>query len=120
MITIMGTFINSRISFLIVFCAGLLFYSCGHNSSKDTQKDRDINLKVFELENGKWAYQIDVNGKTFIYQNTIPAVEGIYPFETEEDAFKTANLMVQKMQSDEGGFPSLSVDEVKALKLKGL
>lgn len=105
--------------FLIVF-AGLVITisSCGNNTTK--AKTNSIELKVLELDNGKWAYTIEVEGKPYIHQTRIPAIKGNYPFETKDDALKIGNMVVEKMKKTPGDFPALTEEEIKSLNLTGL
>ena len=104
---------NRRIFTLIIvllICITALFCRC--------QND-DIKLKVFEIEEGRWGYKIDVKGKQLIDQTFVPVVEGYKPFKTKEDALKTGKLVMRKMK-EEGMFPSISLEEIEELNLESL
>jgi len=76
----------------------------------------DERLKVevlpFAMARG-WGYEIKVDGKTFIHQETIPAVPGDRHFVSREDALKTGNAVMKKLLK--GTLPSLTPEEVKKL-----
>lgn len=103
--------------FFVFFIGTISLLACNTKSTK--AQNKDITYKVFELENGKWGFQIDVKGKPYIYQNTVPVVEGYKSFQTKEDALKTAEFMVEKIKK-EGGLPSISIEEIQSLNLQGI
>lgn len=72
-----------------------------------------VEVKPFKTGNG-WGYDITVDNKTYIHQQSIPAVEGNQPFVSENDAVKTGNLVIKKMIAG-NLLPALSAAEVMAL-----
>ena len=60
-----------------------------------------------------WGYEIKVDGKTFIHQETIPAIPGNKSFISREDALKTGDAVMKKLLK--GTLPSLTPEEVKSL-----
>jgi len=97
------------ISFLIVSC---------HNSNKEIISSKvvgrdTLTYKVF-MVNGGWGYDVIINGKVFIHQPFIPAVQGKFPFLTKEDARKTAILVIEKLITKKG-MPSVTVKELQDL-----
>ena len=114
----MTTTINCRL-LPIYFILFLFFCGCGsHTSQPHSSTDDKIVLTAIE-EGNNWAFKIEVNGKLYIYQATIPAIGGNKSFKTKKDALKTGRLMVEKMKKT-GELPTLSVEEIMSLNLNGL
>jgi hypothetical protein len=107
--------------FIILLCLSGL--SCANPKSTEEKKlnfDTAVSVLKFHAEtvevNGGYGYMVFVNGKKFIFQETIPAVEGNMLFKTKEDALKVGKLVVKKM-TQSTDFPSVTVDELKELKI---
>ena len=92
------------ISLLLLF---LLFIFCGERlgSSHKLQPE----LQTFQLEDG-WGYKIMLNGKMLIYQPTIPAIETVRSFPSEEKARKAGLLVLERMKSKED--ITLTIDDI--------
>ncbi|MDX2190332.1 MAG: DUF4907 domain-containing protein [Bacteroidota bacterium] len=58
-----------------------------------------------------WAYDIRVNGKLYIRQTHLPAVQGVVSFNTKEDAEKLADLVVDKYIKT-GQLPAITKQEL--------
>lgn len=71
-----------------------------------------VEVKPFKTGNG-WGYDIMVDKKIFIHQETIPAIAGNRSFSSQHDAVKTGNLVVKKLVG--GKFPSVTSEEITAL-----
>ncbi len=68
---------------------------------------------VTKVADGKFGYMILTDGKIYIEQKTIPAIEGNRGFATSEDAEKIAKLAIEKLKRGEVP-PSITVEELKA------
>lgn len=86
-------------------------YTLTHNAGNDLLK---VEVTPFKTTAG-WGYEIQVDNKIFIHQETIPAVPGERRFLLEQDAVKTGNAVMKRLL--EGKRPSLSYEEVMALGL---
>lgn len=86
-------------------------YTIVHSTGNDLLK---VELVSFRTTEG-WGYEIKVDNKTFIRQESIPAVAGERRFLLEQDALKTGNAVMKKLLA--GKRPSLSYEEVMALGL---
>jgi hypothetical protein len=75
-------------------------------------KQQHIDSRIFSVADG-WGYDILVNGKLFIHQESVPAVAGNDPFKTPQAARQAAALVVKKIKK--GLNPALSTDEIKYL-----
>lgn len=105
----------------IVLIIITLIFSCSNeNQTKvatepdSTQTSYDtIRANAIKLEVG-WGYDVSINGKTYIYQTIIPAIEGNYTFGSEEDAQKAANFVGQKILQNNYP-PSVEESELDSL-----
>lgn len=87
-------------------------------------KDSKIEIKTYQtdvlvtLDNGKtdrgWGYDVLVDGKVYVHQPHIPAIQGNYSFRSSEDAKKIATLVIYKLKNNIVP-PSLSVEEIDSL-----
>lgn len=68
-----------------------------------------LKVDTFKSGNG-YGYSITSQGKIFIYQPFIPAVEGNIPFSSRFDARKAGKMVQRKLKNKEE--PSLSVDDL--------
>jgi len=72
-----------------------------------------IEAKTFQVDNG-WGYDIYIDGQKYMHQEHIPAVQGLHPFTTKEDARKAAELVVFKIKNNILP-PTLSVHELDSI-----
>ena len=49
---------------------------------------------------GNWGYDIYIYGVLYVHQSYIPAIKGNQGFKKEEDAVKTAQLVVDKIRNN--------------------
>ena len=67
-------------------------------SMKQTvESSKSTEVQVFATEAG-WGYAIYHNGKPYIKQTTIPAIEGNKGFSSREKALKAAQLVAYKIE----------------------
>ncbi len=57
------------------------------------------HLQILQFDHG-WGYCIKKNGKPFIYQQYIPALEGNIIFPDRESAYKTGHLVLKKLRKN--------------------
>ncbi len=87
----------------VLVLAGNFLISCNkHGTTTNTPSTDTITLRVFKVNEG-FGFDILVNNKVVINQTQIPVIEGIKAFKTVNDASKTGDFMIQKMQK--GYFP---------------
>jgi hypothetical protein len=104
------TKIHSRslsVAVLLVATALLLFLFL-------RSKER-LEVNTFKTGNG-YGYSITSQGKIYIYQPFIPAVEGNHPFNSRSDARKAGKMVRKKLKNREE--PSLSVDDLLKAGIK--
>ncbi len=82
-----------------------------------TNKSKTLHSEVIDLNDG-YGYQIKVGNKIVILQEYIPGFPGKQKFASEEEALKTANLVLSKLK--EGKSPVLSPSEMEKLDIATL
>ncbi|MBO9151036.1 DUF4907 domain-containing protein [Chitinophaga sp. GCM10012297] len=73
-----------------------------------------LRLTTEKTVNG-WAYRITHKGKPLIYQENIPAIPGLHPFKSRNDAQRTGELVLNKLENH--AHPALSIREIDSLQL---
>lgn len=95
-----------------------LFLLSGCTENNDTSVPSNntypYTIKTYENADKAWGFDILKENKTFIHQPHIPAISGNNGFKTKEQAFITAEFMVNKLQK---GImpPTLSIKELDSL-----
>ena len=79
--------------------------------NKDTKRKK-ITATIFQGLNG-WGYDILVNDKLFIHQESIPAQLGKTGFTEKKQAEKTARLIINKMER--GELPTVTTFELEQI-----
>ncbi len=69
-----------------------------------------LKSRVFRGISG-WGYDILVDDKLFIRQESIPVLKGTHGFETKEQAQQTADLIINKMER--GQLPTVTIFEIR-------
>lgn len=88
---------------VVLLFAVFLFYSCSN------KKER-LTVKTFETDKG-WGYSIFENEKLIIRQQYIPAIPTQKSFKSEQEAFKTGTVVIEKLKQHKA--PTLTAAEVK-------
>ena len=91
---------------LVIAGMAAVFFCC--HSSPHVHYD----LQVVKMEQG-WGYAIRRDHKPFIYQETIPAIEGIKAFSDRRSAKKTGRLVLLKLKHNQS--PTITKEELKKL-----
>lgn len=71
-----------------------------------------ITSEVHKVVNG-WGYDILVDNKLLIRQESIPVIAAQRPFATKDQAEKTARLVIQKLEA--GQSPSLTKFDLETI-----
>jgi len=74
---------------------------------------RTIETTVFQVGDG-WGYDVFVDGKRFIHQPYIPALQGNKAFDAESDAKKVAEFVAGKIRMNSIP-PTVSYQELDSL-----
>ncbi|MFH0896100.1 MAG: DUF4907 domain-containing protein [Bacteroidota bacterium] len=80
------------------------------------KKSGTTSISVYPVDHG-FGYDILMNGKPYIHQPYIPAIQGNKVFSSVEDAQKTAALVNFKIKNNINP-PSISIRELDSLKIK--
>lgn len=91
-------------NFFVLLLAITAWCSCSQHASKNGDEarlfDNNTELQTFPVKGG-WGYSIDVNGKKFIRQETIPVIQGQRPFATKEHAEKVGSWVATHIRHNE-------------------
>jgi Domain of unknown function (DUF4907) len=82
-----------------------------NSTTATSQATQKFEFKIISAPHKTFGYDISVDGKPFIHQDNIPATGGIEGFKTEEKAKKAAQLVIEKMKTD-NQLPSVTVNEL--------
>ncbi len=105
---------------LILAAFGSLFLVYKHHYKEDEKSPDDqlpVQVLAYRTSSG-WGYEIEVEGKVFIHQDNIPAVQGNKSFQSADDALKVGTLVLDKMKNNKK--PVITVDELKAMGIKNM
>lgn len=58
-------------------------------------------VRSFPVPGNGWGYIINVNGKDFIRQETVPVLQGYHVFRTEKDAEAVGNWVATRIRRNE-------------------
>lgn len=110
-----------QVAIFVIVILVLFLNSCSSGTQKKAAKadqtgfEKKVTIETFKSGQG-WGYEIKIDGKTKIYQPNIPAVQGNLTFDSETDAHRVAELVVEKMKSQ--SLPSISIKELDSLQIK--
>jgi hypothetical protein len=107
-----GTLKKGLLYGLIVIVAGALLYFGYRERVKWKKEHVLVELRPIQIPGG-WGYDILANGKVFIHQPKIPAIQGQYSFRTQEDALSVGKIVYDRIK--EGKMPMVTVKEVQDL-----
>ena len=85
----------------------ILFFAC---SKKD-----ELNLESIKTPTG-WGYVIKNNDRIIIKQSIIPVIPSQKSFETEQQALKVGNLVLQKLKDKTS--PTITKKDLILLSIK--
>jgi hypothetical protein len=100
---------NKKITWLIGVIA-LIVFAIATIKTNSPNDQLLIALRAIKTSSG-WGYEIAVDGKTFIHQESIPAVEGHKSFTTKAAALLVGNHAVSKLKK--GSMPVITIAELK-------
>jgi hypothetical protein len=110
------TYLNAG---LIIVMFAILFQLLNIRS---IQKDKfngtirnTYSVETFRTGESGWGYSIKCGEKIVIKQDIIPAIQQSVPFHSENDAKKTANLVIHKLNLKK--IPAISVNELDSLQV---
>ncbi|MBO4373021.1 MAG: DUF4907 domain-containing protein [Bacteroidales bacterium] len=103
---------------MISFFAGCISNTPPKDLSQwDTTAQDGLNLRLetIQVDSG-WGYAIFADGKKLIMQRQIPVIEGNHTFETQQDAYNCAHLVIVKLLKGEMP-PSVTRNELIELNI---
>jgi hypothetical protein len=74
-----------------------------------------ISVKVFQVDEG-WGYEIYHDSVRYIYQESIPGLQGHQRFSSRNEALKCGELVCRKLRERKN--PSVSKAELDSLEIK--
>jgi hypothetical protein len=105
--------ISGLLLLLALLATAFFFVHRGGKKEKATNKSV-IVLHTFKTSTG-WGYQIDIDGKNYIYQPFIPAIQTRVSFETAKAAKAVGMIVVNKIMKGES--PALTKADLKTAGL---
>ncbi|WP_298547871.1 DUF4907 domain-containing protein [uncultured Aquimarina sp.] len=79
---------------------------------KGTLKNDNVYiLKISERAEKEWYYEVYLDSKLIIKQETIPGIPGVQRFKSKEEARRIGLLVITKLKS--GNLPMISLNELK-------
>jgi hypothetical protein len=114
--------IKTPIAILIVLVLAVIaIYGFAASKSKNTQKEGNpvaqYEVQTFQSKDKTWGYNVIIDGKLYVRQETIPAISGTKGFKTQKDASAVGQLIVSKIKK---GIipPTVTVEELKGLGIE--
>jgi hypothetical protein len=101
---------NRKHNIIVLAVAALVSVCILFIGKKD--KQQEITSQVFHRANG-WGYDILVDEKLFIRQESVPTQTGNAGFPSKEQAEKTALLIINKMKR--GDHPTVTTFELQQI-----
>ncbi len=99
---------------LIIIAAGALLYT-GYRSRVKWKKEHVlVELRPIQTPKG-WGYDILTDGRIFLHQTMIPAIQGDFAFRTKEDALAVGRKVVDRIMA--GKVPMVTAKEVQEMGL---
>lgn len=80
------------------------------------KKTINFEGKVYKIHKDRYGYVVLNNKKVFIKQEIIPTIEGNVFFSDSIQAFKTLDIVLEKLNS--GKNPTLSKDDLSEINIK--
>jgi len=111
--------IKNRRSVLIIFILTSFFVLLSSGDIKpEVRNNRELyTVELFRSEDG-WGYMIMKDGKVFIYQPYVPAVNGLKTFSDKRSAHAVGNLVIEKLRNK--NIPAITRKEMADLGVEGI
>ena len=89
-----------------------------NNSENADNNLKNLNAEIFKNENSDgYGYNIFMDGKLYVHQPNIPALQGNRGFASEEQARRVSSLVIEKINKHILP-PTISVSELDSLGIK--
>lgn len=110
--------------FSLLILVLVLINACKSNNCQENADNQEQTIQVgndffkvetFVLDSVEgWGYKIFKNGRVYIKQDLIPAVNGYFVFKTENDAKIVGDFVLKRMIKHKG-MPSITIEELDSL-----
>lgn len=102
----------------VLLAAGGIFLaaSCRQAPGKPAESDKGgvpVQLSAIRTSRG-WGYEIQINHKTYIHQEFVPAIPGRQGFTSKEEALLVGKKVVEKILNGQMP-PTLSIPELQQM-----
>ncbi|MFC5681654.1 DUF4907 domain-containing protein [Flavobacterium sp. MAHUQ-51] len=105
--TIQKNFSLKKVKFLVLLSCLFLSIACNHK--------KELSLASIKTTTG-WGYIIKLNDKVIIKQSIIPVIQNQKSFESEEEALKVGNLVLNKLKAKTS--PTITKKDLILLSIK--
>jgi hypothetical protein len=102
----------SKHTFFVLSVAAIISLLILFTAKKDNKKELVYTSRAFPCISG-WGYEILVNGKLFIRQESIPVLSGDKGFDEKKQAEQTAQLIINKLK--QGRPPTVTTFELQKI-----
>lgn len=107
--TRMGALQKGLLTGVLLIAAGVLIYIGYRQRVKWKKEHVLVELRPIQTPKG-WGYDILADGRVYIHQPMIPAIQGQYTFRTKEDALAVGQKVVDRIKK--GEMPMVTAQEV--------
>jgi Domain of unknown function (DUF4907) len=108
---------QKKIFFIIIACllmCGGIAYAIHYYQLKRHRDYILVQLQAIQTSSG-WGYEILTDGKVYIKQVYIPAIQGKRSFRSKEEALLVGNKVLDKIEHKQ--MPVISLDELKEMHI---
>ena len=108
---------RKKILFIIIaglFSCGAIAYAIHYYQLKRHRDYIFVQVQAIQTSAG-WGYEILTDGKVYIKQVYIPAVQGKHSFRTKEEALLVGNKVLDKIEHKQ--MPVISLGELKEMHI---
>ena len=103
---------NKKYNRIVLLISVAIAISIPFILSERNKREQHLESKIFRVPNG-WGYDILVDNKLLIRQESIPVKNGKNGFAQKQQAQKTADLVINKIEK--GLNPSLTTFEIEQI-----
>jgi hypothetical protein len=111
----------SSIALVVLLVIAFILFQYKETEELQTEynpyEQADLTVEIIPAPNDTYGYNIKMNGRTLIYQPSVPALPGVEGFKTEEDAMRVGEFIMDKLRKNIFP-PSVSVFELDSLEVK--
>ena len=95
----------------------IFLFLCALNSHAQPAVNKSVlTFTIIPAPENTWGYDVYADGRLAIHQPSIPCLPGNKAFKSKEDATKTAQLVISKMNAGQMP-PIVTIKDLKTLKI---